>query len=325
MLTFDRWPRAGLFVLLAAGAARAQDLTVYDDALQNGFQDYSYGGGSDFSSPAQAHGGTKSIAFTGDNFNAVSFAHPAQALTTDPVPDAPLLGSRGGRGRTEAASLRSTGRLRRPERPPGHLHRRRRDRRGSLAGGHGSVRVGSAVVFGVLRPDRPPERRRGHAARPLHRRRDADGGRRAAGADPRDRARRDGRLDAERPLHVERRGGPATRGGPRAQRRRCRARRVPRRGAARVPLPDAGRDDARRGRHDLRQRGLRGIRIRRLPPRRRHRRHRRGRLAPRLRVPGDVPARLRGTPSRDLPVHAVLPALLLDDGGLSPTPSTRCR
>ena len=78
---------ACLFLLLAlATTASAQDLTVYDDVLQNGFQDYSYGGGADFNSTAQVHSGTKSIAFTGNNFNALSFARPGNAVTTAAYP-----------------------------------------------------------------------------------------------------------------------------------------------------------------------------------------------------------------------------------------------
>jgi hypothetical protein len=66
--------------LFASGAEAQQ--TVFDDALQNSFQNYSFGGGSDFASTAQAHSGTKSIAFTGNNFNAMSFARPGQAVDT---------------------------------------------------------------------------------------------------------------------------------------------------------------------------------------------------------------------------------------------------
>src|SRR5437016_1972524 len=39
-------------ITLAATAARAQTLTVYDDALENGFADYSYGGGTNFADTA---------------------------------------------------------------------------------------------------------------------------------------------------------------------------------------------------------------------------------------------------------------------------------
>jgi len=77
-----------LFVAVA-GRAEAQDLVVYDDALQNGFFDYSYGGvagDTNFASTAQAHGGTMSIAFIGDTFNAVSFARPGNGVSTAQYP-----------------------------------------------------------------------------------------------------------------------------------------------------------------------------------------------------------------------------------------------
>jgi|GEM_PF-618682 len=66
----------GLVLLLTAGSATAQ-LTVYDDALQNGFDgpNYSFGGGFDFNSTTFVHAGTKSISIVGQNFNALSFAH----------------------------------------------------------------------------------------------------------------------------------------------------------------------------------------------------------------------------------------------------------
>src|SRR6187455_3290993 len=70
---------------IAPGAA-AQDLTVYADALQGGFQDYSFGDGSDFANTQPVHAGTKSIAFTGNAFNAVSFAHPTTNFATTQYP-----------------------------------------------------------------------------------------------------------------------------------------------------------------------------------------------------------------------------------------------
>jgi hypothetical protein len=69
-----------------AATALATSLVLYDDALQNGFQDYSYGGGSDFANPAPVHAGTLSIAFTGNAFNAVSLAHPDSDLDTTTWP-----------------------------------------------------------------------------------------------------------------------------------------------------------------------------------------------------------------------------------------------
>ncbi|HEV7490938.1 MAG TPA: hypothetical protein VGO25_09040, partial [Rhodanobacteraceae bacterium] len=71
---------------VASGAA-AQNLVIYDEALRNGFVgDFSYGGGYDFASTAEAHGGTHSVAFTGDNFNAVSFTDPTQDFAVAQYP-----------------------------------------------------------------------------------------------------------------------------------------------------------------------------------------------------------------------------------------------
>lgn len=71
-----KWTMAAL-LLAAAGTAPAANLVIYDEALQNGFQDYSYGGGALFGSNSQAHAGSLSIRFSGggapDNFNALSF------------------------------------------------------------------------------------------------------------------------------------------------------------------------------------------------------------------------------------------------------------
>jgi hypothetical protein len=70
-----------------AGSASAQDLAIYDEALRNGFVgDYSYGGGYDFASTAEAHGGTHSVAFTGNDFNAVSFTNPGQNFAVAQYP-----------------------------------------------------------------------------------------------------------------------------------------------------------------------------------------------------------------------------------------------
>jgi hypothetical protein len=74
-------------LLAAAAPAAAQDLAVYTDGLQNGFQNFSFGGGSDFANPDPTHGGNASISFTGnDTFNAVSFARPGAPLTTASFP-----------------------------------------------------------------------------------------------------------------------------------------------------------------------------------------------------------------------------------------------
>ncbi len=61
-------------------------LVVYDDALQNDFGDWSYGGGVSFANPAPVHGGTQSISLAGNNFNAVSMTHESGALSTATYP-----------------------------------------------------------------------------------------------------------------------------------------------------------------------------------------------------------------------------------------------
>jgi hypothetical protein len=93
-------PRLGFLPALAfaavvalAAPAAAQDLAIYDDALQNGFQDWSYGGipsDFDFNSTTNVHGGTTAIRFVGDASagypDALSFAHPGGAFTTAQYP-----------------------------------------------------------------------------------------------------------------------------------------------------------------------------------------------------------------------------------------------
>lgn len=74
-------PCLALAVLLACAAPDARaGLVIYDDALRNAFQDYSYGGGSDFANPTPVHGGARSIRFDGAAYNAVSFFHADGAL-----------------------------------------------------------------------------------------------------------------------------------------------------------------------------------------------------------------------------------------------------
>ena len=78
---------ACLVGLAAAASVGAQSLTVYDDALQNGFQDYSYNGGTNFAATAFVHGGTKSISFVGGtNFNAIGMFHNGGTFTTSQYP-----------------------------------------------------------------------------------------------------------------------------------------------------------------------------------------------------------------------------------------------
>lgn len=52
--------------LLSTGTAVAQNLIVYDDALQNGFADWGWAPDRSFSDPAQHHTGTSSISFSSD-------------------------------------------------------------------------------------------------------------------------------------------------------------------------------------------------------------------------------------------------------------------
>ena len=89
-------PVTSLVFVLAASAIslavtvplQAQTLTIYDEAMQNTFDgpSYSFGGGADFASTAQAHGGTHSIAFTGNNFNALAFFYPGSNLSAATYP-----------------------------------------------------------------------------------------------------------------------------------------------------------------------------------------------------------------------------------------------
>lgn len=64
------------------GAADAQTV-VYDDALQNGFANFSYGQPApDFANPAPVHAGAASIAFTGNGFNAIGLANVGTDYST---------------------------------------------------------------------------------------------------------------------------------------------------------------------------------------------------------------------------------------------------
>ncbi|TDR42456.1 hypothetical protein DFR29_10839 [Tahibacter aquaticus] len=84
-----KWTGLLLWVLAAPAwcvPAWSANLAVYDEALQNGFDNYSYGGGATFGSNEQAHSGTLSIRFAGgngqpNNFNALSFFHDPDLST----------------------------------------------------------------------------------------------------------------------------------------------------------------------------------------------------------------------------------------------------
>lgn len=80
-------------LVLSTPVAQAQTLILYDDAVQNGFQNYSYPfadipGRINFDHTTTVHSGAKAIAFIGNNYNAVALARPdAQPdLTTAAYP-----------------------------------------------------------------------------------------------------------------------------------------------------------------------------------------------------------------------------------------------
>ncbi len=84
--TVDRPQMAWLEPYLAGTGTPGQSLIVYDDALQNDFGDWSYGGGENFANTTPVHGGTRSIALTGNNYNAVSMTHESGPLSTANYP-----------------------------------------------------------------------------------------------------------------------------------------------------------------------------------------------------------------------------------------------
>jgi poly(3-hydroxybutyrate) depolymerase len=59
---------------------------IYDDALQNGFENFSWGT-VDFNNTATPHSGTKSILFTAHSFQGLSFARPAQPVSVAAYPE----------------------------------------------------------------------------------------------------------------------------------------------------------------------------------------------------------------------------------------------
>ena len=79
------------FCIVATGAPAvvAADVLIYDDALQNGFLDYSYvtpPGAVDFASTTHVHGGAKSIAFTPGGYDAAKFANDTTLFDTATAP-----------------------------------------------------------------------------------------------------------------------------------------------------------------------------------------------------------------------------------------------
>ncbi|MBN8727080.1 MAG: hypothetical protein J0H15_05180 [Xanthomonadales bacterium] len=75
----------GSFVFsVAIGAATVPamaEVPVYDDALAGGFEDWSWGGGVDLANTTPVHAGSRSIRFTGNDWNALSI----HAATTFPT------------------------------------------------------------------------------------------------------------------------------------------------------------------------------------------------------------------------------------------------
>lgn len=93
-----------LSALLAGTAAAHADLVVYDDALRNGFENWSWGGGIDLAATAPVHGGNRSISFAGNNYNAVSVSKSGAGFTTAAWPSLRLW-IHGGSGNNQALTL----------------------------------------------------------------------------------------------------------------------------------------------------------------------------------------------------------------------------
>jgi hypothetical protein len=70
-----------VWLLLFAVKTQAQDLVIYDDALRANWQDFSFGGTSNFANTSPVQAGTNSISHVGSNFSAVSVFN-ATAVST---------------------------------------------------------------------------------------------------------------------------------------------------------------------------------------------------------------------------------------------------
>ena len=86
MQTRIRHLGVGITFFFALTASARADIIVYDDSLENGFQNYAYGGGSDFANTTPVHAGSHSIAFVGSAFNAISFFHDPGSLASASYP-----------------------------------------------------------------------------------------------------------------------------------------------------------------------------------------------------------------------------------------------
>lgn len=70
-----------LLALLLSARLSAQDQLVFDDALRSGWQNFSFGGASNFANTAPVFAGDRSIAHTGSNFSAISLFNPTPLNT----------------------------------------------------------------------------------------------------------------------------------------------------------------------------------------------------------------------------------------------------
>lgn len=90
--------------LIACAAPAQADQVIYDDALRNGFENWSWGGGIDFAATGTVHAGSRSISFAGNNYNAISVAKPGAGYTTAAWPSLRLW-IQGGSGNNQSLTL----------------------------------------------------------------------------------------------------------------------------------------------------------------------------------------------------------------------------
>ena len=332
MMRFGRALLGGALGLLFGSAVEAQDLIVYDDALQNTFENYSYGppGLINLSSTAQVHGGTRSISFIGQDYNAFSAFRPVD-LTTAQYPTLHFWVHGGAVGGQQLQIF-----LQLDDAAVASAPLDTYIAGGSIVAGawrEVTVTFGAAApfVFRLVRPHRPPERLRRRPAGVLPRRSQPGAGRHAAAREPHaDRTRGDGRLDG---LATASPGAtPRTRRGWRCWRTTPgrsapRSGGYPNRGGAlrEFRYQTAGRRHPDRGGDELRQRRLWRLRLRGVPSRRWHCRGI-GDDSPLGYVftGGSSSACSKGATTRSS-ASPSLPALLLDDREPARTSSTTCR
>lgn len=84
------WNQAGTaiwnFFAAQTPEVPAATIAVYDDALQNGFENFSWGT-VNFASTTQPHTGNNAILFTAHSFQGLSFARPAQPVSVASYPE----------------------------------------------------------------------------------------------------------------------------------------------------------------------------------------------------------------------------------------------